>query len=113
MGVIIIRDLLSSRDVQYYELRSPPVGLEGKLFGKVQFTDWTGEISPILCARERVCVFVCMCVWLGFVWVFLSAASSLSWRTIGSLNELLLGQRVCVSMLCLCVFFSLENEGLR
>lgn len=106
MGVIIIRDLLSSRDVQYYELRSPPVGLEGKLFGKVQYTDWTGEISPILCARESVFVCVCVCirVWLGFVWVFLSAASSLSWRTIGSINELLLGQRVCVHAVFVCIF---------
>lgn len=48
------------RDVRYYQLCSPPVGLEGKLFGKVQHTDWTREISPILCVRVCVCMNACL-----------------------------------------------------
>lgn len=94
--------LLSSRGVRYYEHHSLPVGLEGKLFWEVQYTDWTGEISPILCAHESVCA--CMCVRLDFVWAFLGAARSLSWRAIGSINELLLGQRVRVHVAFVCTF---------
>lgn len=99
------------RDVRYYQLCSPPVGLEGKLFGKVQHTDWTREISPILCVRVCVCAWTR--VWFGFMWVFMSAACSLSWRTIGSVNELLLGERARVHAVCLRGLFSRQNESLR
>lgn len=66
-----------------------------------------------------VWVRLCVCAWkrvlLGFVWVFMSAACSLSRSTIGSVNELLLVECVCVCARAefVCTFFSLQNEGLR
>lgn len=61
--------------------------------------DWGDKPHP-----EWVCAW--KHVLLGFVWVFTSAACSLSWRTIGSVNELLLGVCVCVCprWVCVCSF---------
>lgn len=96
MGVIIW-DPLSSGDVQYYQLCSPPVGIEGKLFGKVQYTGWTGEISPILCVCACVCMNACL---VRFCVSFHEGCLQSIMDDHSSVNELLLG--VCLYMWAYC-----------
>lgn len=79
-------------------------GLEGKLFRKVEYTDWIREISSVLCARMHVCSGFCGCSWVLSVVYHGGAVAVL-------MNSCWVS--VCVSMLRLCVLSSLENEGLR